>query len=173
MKHMQPVINHGIMQRDPVDVNNAKHRVYLKMCAELSDLSKCVKHRVGAMIVKDSRVISTGVNGTPAGYENCCEHFALHSMDDEKSSDEHREWSSIYELHSEMNALLHAAKHGLSVNGATVYCTLEPCFNCLKHMIGAGIKEIYYANKHKHNLEGTEAKSLIDGLGVKIQHVEI
>lgn len=169
--HAKPIINDAIIQK-PMD-DTLKHIVYLKMCTDLSELSKCVKHKVGAMIVKNSRIISTGVNGTPSGYENCCDHFAKHDMTTESSKLEHRQWSAIYENHSEMNAILHASKHGLSIDGAAMYCTLEPCFNCLKHMIGSGIREIYYAKKHKCNLESTEAKSFIDKLNIHIQHIEI
>jgi dCMP deaminase len=150
-----------------------KHKVYLKMCFELSTMSKCVKHKVGAMIVRESRIISTGVNGTPSGFVNCCDHFSSHDMGNREHSAAHRVWSKIYEIHAEMNAILHAARKGLSVEDAVIYCTLEPCFNCLKHIIAAGISEVYYANKHCGNLDSAEAREMIEQLGIKIEHIQL
>lgn len=144
------------------------HKVYLRICEELAELSKCVKHKVGTVIVKNNKIISTGVNGTVPGFCNCSDHFQKHDHSSELFKSEHRRWSALYEVHSEINALLRA---GTDSYGATLYCNLEPCFDCLKAMLAAGIKEIYYAKKHKHNLDGEEAQQFIFGQGVKIKHI--
>lgn len=150
-----------------------KHITYLRICDDYSILSKCAKHKVGSLIVKNDRIISNGVNGTPSGYTNCCDKF--HGLDtkQEPYRSEHKNWAEIYEVHAEMNAILFAVKNGVDINGGILYCNLEPCFNCLKHAISAGIKEIYYSKKHKYNLDSPEAQNLINTLGIKIKHIEI
>ena len=75
----------------------------------------------GAVIVKDGRILSTGYNGTPSGYINCCDYW------DNKYTKEHHEWSKLYEIHAEMNAIIWAAREGISIKDATIYVTLEPC----------------------------------------------
>ena len=141
------------------------------MCQDLRALSNCSKHKVGAMIVKNNRIISNGLNGTPSGFINCCDKF--HGIDTtvEPGKTQHREWAEKFEIHAEMNAMLFAAKNGVSIDNSILYCSLEPCYNCLKHAVTSGVKEIYYANKHKYNLETPEALELITTLGIKIKHI--
>jgi len=148
-----------------------KHKVYLKMCEDLSTLSKCSKHKVGALLIKNDRIISNGLNGSPSGFKNCCDHFNGIDVHNEPGKSLHREWAEIYEVHAEMNAITFAAKNGVNINNAILYCNLEPCFNCLKHAISCGIKEIYYLKKHKNNLDTNEAKDLISTLKIKIEHI--
>ena len=111
---------------------------YMKMAEELETASKCVSRQVGALIVKDGRIISTGYNGTPAGYKNCDTHW------NGEHKEEHHEWSKLYEIHAEMNAIIFASKSGVDIDGATVYCTVEPCSECSKNIIQTGIKRIVY-----------------------------
>lgn len=143
------------------------------MADKLSNISKCAKHKVGALIVKDGRIVSNGVNGTPSGFTNCCDKFHDSDLHIEPKRTEHREWAEIYEIHAEMNAILFAGKKGVRLENATLYCNLEPCFNCLKHAITVGIKTIYYSKKHKSNIESEEALNLINKLNIKIIHIEI
>jgi len=150
-----------------------QHTVYLKMCQELSTLSKCSKHKVGAILVKNNRIISNGLNGSPAGFINCCEKFHGIDTHSEPGKSLHRVWSEKFEIHAEMNAILFAAKSGVNTNNTILYCNLEPCFNCLKHAITAGVKEIYYAQTHKHNLKSPETLELINDLGIKIEHISL
>ena len=150
-----------------------KHKVYLKMCQDLSNLSKCSKHKVGALLVKDDRIISNGLNGTPSGFINCCDKFSGIDVTIEPGKSMHRVWAEKFEIHSEMNAMLFAAKSGVSLDGAVLYCNLEPCYNCLKHAVTVGIREIYFSNKHKYNLETSEALELINTLKIKINHIDI
>lgn len=133
-------------------MNNTKHIVYLKMCHNLAALSKCRKVQVASMIVYNGRIISTGVNGTPSGHCNCNDHFKYHT--DKEFLSKHSEWSLQHEIHSEMAALLFAAKNNIEINSdAVLYCTHEPCDNCLKHIAGVGIKNIYYSNKYYNNIK--------------------
>jgi len=88
-----------------------KPHFFLKTAYLLGKESKCVSKQVGALIVRDNRVISMGYNGTPAGYENCCDHFPDYTK---KDRDVHHKWSRIYEIHAEQNGIDFAAKHGVS-----------------------------------------------------------
>lgn len=111
-----------------------------KMVIELSKESKCVSKQVGAIIVKEGRIISTGYNGTISGYKNCCEVFDKNNFNRE----DHHKWSKNYEIHAEQNALMMAVKYGISVNNCICYSSLQPCNTCLLLLIQAGIKEIVY-----------------------------
>jgi len=110
-------------------------RAYLRIASEWAKLSYCERKKVGAIIVKDSMIISDGYNGTPSGYVNCCE--------DDKGE---TEW---YVLHAEANAILKVAKSTQSAEGATLYITLSPCKECSKLIIQSGIKRVVYNASYK------------------------
>lgn len=103
--------------------------------------SKCTYFQVGAVIVKNDRIISHGYNGTPAGFPDDCTDFFC---GDPKEREAHHEFSENTTIHAEMNALLWAAREGISVNNAIIYVNLQPCHNCIKACVAAGIKEIIY-----------------------------
>lgn len=141
------------------------HKIYLQMCKTFSQMSKCLKNKVATIIVFDGRIISTGINGTPKGHENCSDYF--HSCDREEFLNQHSEWSIKHEIHGEMNALLFAARHGIKIpEGSILYCTHEPCDNCLKHIVGTGIKEVYYIDKYYNNI-------LQNNFNIKIEQIKI
>ncbi len=108
---------------------------YLKMALEWAKLSHCSRKQVGALIVKDKMIISDGYNGTPTGFNNCCEN---------ENGETH--W---YVLHAEANALTKIAKSNHNANGATLYITLSPCKECSKLILQAGIKRVVYINPYK------------------------
>lgn len=116
----------------------------MDIAVTIASMSKCVSHQVGCILVKDKRIISSGYNGTPAGYKNCCEVFDKNLIKDVDYRAKHSEWSSTYEIHAEMNAIMFAAKNGVSTDSTTLYCTLAPCLNCCKHLVQAGVKEVVY-----------------------------
>ncbi|MEA3499000.1 MAG: dCMP deaminase family protein [Campylobacterota bacterium] len=117
---------------------------FINIAIEIASASKCVSKQVGAVIVKDGRILSTGYNGTPAGYTNCVEHW------DGEYTKDHHEWSKTYEIHAEMNAIIWAARKGISIEDATIYVTLEPCSECSKNLIASGIKRIVYKTAYEH-----------------------
>jgi len=119
-------------------------RNFINIAHEIATASKCVSKNVGAVIVKNGRILSTGYNGTPTGYTNCCDHW------DGEYAKEHHEWSKTYEIHAEMNAIIWAAREGISINGATIYVTLEPCSDCSKNIIASGIKRIVYDKSYEY-----------------------
>lgn len=119
-------------------------RNFINIALEIAKASKCVSKQVGAVIVRDGRILSTGYNGTPAGYSNCCDHW------EGQYTSEHHEWSKTYEIHAEMNAIIWAAREGISIKDATIYVTLEPCSDCSKNIIASGIKRIVYDKSYEH-----------------------
>ena len=110
-------------------------KAYLKMALEWGKLSHCERKQVGALIVKDRMIISDGFNGTPTGFDNCCE-------DEEGLT----KWEV---LHAEANAILKVASSTQSAKNATLYITLSPCTQCSKLIHQAGIKRVVYANAYK------------------------
>ncbi|MDO4728717.1 MAG: dCMP deaminase family protein [Bacteroidota bacterium] len=110
-------------------------KAYLKIAKEWAKLSYCKRKQVGAIIVKDRMIISDGYNGTPSGFENCCE--------DEQGV---TKW---YVLHAEANAILKVTNSTQSCNGATLYITLSPCKECSKLIHQAGIKRVVYIEDYK------------------------
>lgn len=124
------------------DKENFKHLKFLKIAKIFATMSHCVSHQVGALLVKDGRILSSGVNGTPSGYINCDEVFKKYDSQIDRKI--HMDFSDKYELHSEMGCLIQAAKEGICVKDTILYCTHQPCWNCLKLMIALGIKEIYF-----------------------------
>ena len=129
---------------------------FINIAKEISSASKCVSRRVGAVIVKDGRILSTGYNGTPAGFINCCDYW------DNKHTSQHHQWSKTYEIHAEMNAIIWAARKGISIEGATIYVTLEPCSDCSKNLIASGIKRIVYETSYEHTSSDIVSKFLED-----------
>ncbi len=115
----------------------SEHKIFLNIAKEISKLSNCVSTKVGCIIVKDGRILSTGYNGSPAGYYNC-------DSINKKKGKSHTKWSDKHEIHAEMNAILFAAKNGIAIDKATLYSTIQPCWQCTKNIINAGIKYIIY-----------------------------
>jgi len=138
---------------------------FINIAHEIASASKCVSKQVGAVIVKDGRILSTGYNGTPAGYTNCCDHWKG------EYTKEHHDWSKTYEIHAEMNALIWAAREGISIKNATIYVTLEPCSDCSKNLIASGIKRIVYDKGYEHTNSDVVTKFLEDN-GVVIEKIK-
>ena len=138
---------------------------FINIASELATASKCVSKQVGAVIVKNGRILSTGYNGTPTGYVNCCDHW------NGEYTKEHHEWSKTYEIHAEMNAIIWAARQGICVENATIYVTLEPCSECSKNIIASGIKRIVFLKPYEHTHSDTISKFIKDN-GVSIEQLK-
>lgn len=110
-------------------------KAYLRIAKEWAQLSYCNRKKVGAIIVKDKMIISDGYNGTPSGFENCCE-------DEENNT----KW---YVLHAEANAISKVARSTQSCEGATLYITLSPCKDCSKLIHQSGIRRVVYHQEYK------------------------
>ncbi len=131
-------------------------KTFINIAHEIASASKCVSKQVGAVIVKDGRILSTGYNGTPAGYTNCNQYW------NNEYTKDHHEWSKTYEIHAEMNAIIWAARKGISIENAIIYVTLEPCSECSKNLIAAGIKKIIYDKAYEHTKSDVVSKFIKD-----------
>ena len=119
------------------DKQSRYDKAYLRMALTWGDLSHCVRKKVGAIIVRDGMIISDGYNGTPAGFDNCCENEQGETQ-----------W---FVLHAEANAILKVAKSTNNCVGATLYLTLSPCKDCSKLVLQAGIRRVVYMQAYKDN----------------------
>lgn len=129
-------------------------QAYMRMAIEWAKLSHCKRKQVGALIVKDRMIISDGYNGTPSGFDNCCENDAGETH-----------W---YVLHAEANAILKVAGSTHSCTGATLYLTLSPCKDCAKLILQAGIKRVVYLSGYKDN----SGLKFLEKAGVEITQLE-
>lgn len=114
---------------------------FMQMARLVSTRSTCLRRKVGAVIVKDKRVLSTGYNGSPKGTRHCEELGCIRVQMNIPSGTRHELCRGV---HAEQNAVTQAAYFGVSVNGATIYTTTFPCSMCAKILINAGIREIVY-----------------------------
>ena len=116
--------------------------IYMDLAENLALRSHCIKAKVGAVLTRDTRIISLGYNGPPAGTHNCDEVWP----DDGCPRDS--KGSCSLALHAEQNAILFAAKSNTSIEGATLYVTLSPCISCARVIFTIGIKKVYYLNSY-------------------------
>lgn len=103
--------------------------------------STCLRRAVGALLVKDKRILSTGYNGAPSGLKHCLDIGCLREQLNIASGERHELCRGI---HAEQNAIIQAALHGVSIKDATLFCTNQPCSICAKMIINAGINKVYY-----------------------------
>ena len=125
---------------------------YMRMALEWAKLSHCERKQVGALIVKERMIISDGFNGTPTGFENCCEEEG------------NTKW---YVLHAEANAILKVASSTQSCKNSTLYITLSPCKECSKLIHQSGIKRVVYANQYKD----TTGLEFLEKAGVELTYL--
>ena len=130
-------------------------KVYLKMALTWAELSHCARKKVGAIIVKDDAIISDGYNGTPSGFDNCCENG---------NGETH--W---YVLHAEANAILKVAKSTNNCSGATLYLTHSPCKDCSKLILQSGIKRLVFRDKYRD----TAGIDFLISAGLEVEQIQI
>ncbi|WP_372794393.1 cytidine/deoxycytidylate deaminase family protein [Lutibacter sp.] len=128
-------------------------QAYMRMAFEWAKLSHCERKKVGALIVKERMIISDGFNGTPTGFENCCEE------------EEITKW---YVLHAEANAILKVASSTQSCNNSTLYITLSPCKECCKLIHQSGIRRVVYKDAYKD----TSGLDFLEKAGVELTHLK-
>jgi dCMP deaminase len=123
---------------------------FIRIAKLVSSRSSCSSRQVGAVIVKDKMIISTGYNGTPRGIKNCSDGGCRRCEDKKhgkvKSGERLDECICV---HAEENALLQAAYNGVPIKNGSLYTSLSPCRYCTKHIINAGIKKVYYSDNYK------------------------
>ncbi len=128
---------------------------YLRMARIWAENSYCKRRQVGALVVKGQRIISDGYNGTPSGFENCCE--------DENNV------TKPYVLHAEANAITKLARSHNNSDGATIYITASPCIECAKLIIQSGIKRVVYGENYRLD----DGIQLLRRAGVEVELLEI
>lgn len=139
--------------------------IYMKLASELADRSHCVRAHVGAVLAKDTRIISIGYNGPPAGTHNCDEEWP-----DEGCARDSKGSCSLA-LHAEQNAILYAAKNGSKVEGATLYTTLSPCIACARLILSSGITLVFYSKSYAayKGLPSDEGVDFLRKFGVEVK----
>nr|HID57906.1 cytidine deaminase [Desulfobacterales bacterium] len=114
---------------------------FMEIATLISKRSTCLRRKVGAILVKDKRILATGYNGAPTGLRHCLDIGCLREKEKISSGERHELCRG---LHAEQNAIIQAALHGVSIKGSTLYCTNLPCSICTKMLINAGVKKIVY-----------------------------
>lgn len=123
--------------------------------------STCIRRRVGAVLVKDKRILATGYNGAPTGIAHCTEETCLRNVKNIPSGQMHELCRG---LHAEQNVIIQAALYGVSTKSSTLYCTHKPCILCVKMLINAGIVRIVYENPYPDPL----ADALLEEAGIEV-----
>lgn len=137
----------------------------MNIAHEIAELSHCVSHKVGVILVKDGRILSTGINGTPKKFKNCDQVFDKKNF----NRDDHHKFSENYEIHAETNAIAFAAENGISIKDSIMYSTLHPCNNCLKMICNSGIKKIFYDEEYDLFNEDETMKEMLKECKVELK----
>jgi dCMP deaminase len=140
---------------------------FMGVTKEVASRATCNRGRSGCVIVKDKRILTTGYVGSPVGVKHCDEvGHEMHSVvhDDGKISQH-----CIRTTHAEQNALMQAAKHGISIDGSTVYCKMEPCYVCAKMLINAGVTRIVCQKKYH---AAQKSRDVFTSAGVELDVLE-
>jgi len=124
---------------------------YMKTARVFAELSTSKRKQVGAVVVKDDRIISIGYNGMPSGWDNNCEDEIGHVLDDNEYTVETRLKTKPEVLHAESNAIAKLAKSTESGDGASMFITCSPCIECAKMIFQSGIKEVFYDENYRED----------------------
>ena len=118
---------------------------FMSIAEQVAGRSTCIRRNTGAVVVKDRRILSTGYNGTPSGLRHC---EAVGCIRDQRNIASGAHHELCRGIHAEQNAVIQAAKHGTSIDGASVYTTHQPCVLCAKILVNAGIVEIVFRDSY-------------------------
>ncbi len=125
--------------------------------------STCLRRQVGAIVVKERNILATGYNGVPSGITHCDADGCLRVRLNVPSGERHELCRG---LHAEQNAIIQAARHGINIDGATLYCTTMPCIICTKMIINAGIRKVLYSEGYADEL----AREMIGEAAIEVEH---
>ena len=138
---------------------------FMDITRRVATRSTCLRRAVGAILVHDKRIIASGYNGGPSGLAHCLDIGCLREKLGIPSGQQHELCRGI---HAEQNAIIQAAKLGVSIEGATLYCTHQPCVICAKMIVNAGIARIVYAEGYPDDL----ARELLEESGIIVRRFE-
>lgn len=143
-------------------------QLFMEIAMVVSKRSSCINSFIGAVIVtKDNDIISTGYNGSPSGLPNCSDLDHCVRRDD-PHYESGKNLHNCVAVHSEINAILMAAKNGHSTKNSTLYCTHQPCKECAKQIVNSGITEVIYVNDYANN---PESISIMEQGGLKVRRM--
>ena len=150
------------------NINNRPswHEYFMRIAMLAATRSTCLRRQVGAVIVKDKKVLATGYNGSPSGLKHCLEVGCMREEMGIPSGQRHELCRAI---HAEQNAIIQAATSGISISGGILYSTTFPCILCAKMLINAHIKEIYIAEGYPDDL----SREMLDEAGITIHRLTI
>ncbi|RLC12379.1 MAG: cytidine deaminase [Deltaproteobacteria bacterium] len=137
---------------------------FMKIAHLVAKRSTCLRRQVGAIVVRDKRILATGYNGAPTGLPHCVDIGCLRDEMGINSGERHELCRG---LHAEQNVIIQAAYHGVSIKGATLYCTNRPCSICAKMLINAGICEIVYEEGYADPM----GEEMLAAAGVRVRRV--
>lgn len=135
---------------------------FMQITRQVATRSTCLRRQVGAIIVHNKRIIATGYNGGPAGLAHCLDIGCLREQLGIPSGQQHELCRGI---HAEQNAIIQAARYGLPIDGSVLYCTTQPCTQCTKMIINAGVTELVYAEGYPDEL----ARQLLEESGMVVR----
>lgn len=138
---------------------------FMSIVEIVKDRSTCLRRKVGAVIVKDKRILTSGYNGAPVGCKHCEEVGCLRQQLNVPSGKRHELCRAS---HAEQNAIVQAAMHGVSIDGGTIYVTTQPCVICSKLIINSGIKRVVYKGDYPDEL----SMQLLNEAGIEIERFE-
>jgi len=139
---------------------------FLKMAQLAATRSTCLRRHVGAVLVKEKKILATGYNGAPSGVPHCLDVGCLREQQNIPSGQRHELCRG---LHAEQNAIIQAAFHGVSIRDSILFCTNFPCVICSKMLINAGIRSIFYLEGYPDSL----SEQLLNEAGMDLQHVNM
>ncbi len=135
---------------------------FMQIVEDVATRSTCRRRKVGAILVKDKRIIATGYNGGPTGLAHCLEIGCLREQLGIPSGQQHELCRGV---HAEQNAIIQAARYGVHTNGSVLYCTTQPCVQCTKMLLNAGVKEIVFREGYPDGL----ALQLLEESKIKVR----
>ncbi|MGE5707364.1 MAG: deoxycytidylate deaminase [Bacteroidota bacterium] len=138
---------------------------FFDLAKTVSTRSTCLRRQVGAVLVRDNRILTTGYNGAPSGTPHCHEAGCIRNELGIPSGERHELCRGI---HAEQNAVVQAALHGVSIKEATAYVTIQPCITCMKILINSGIKKIFYRGDYPDPI----AVKLAEEAGIELRKIE-
>lgn len=140
---------------DNIDTRISWDEYFMKIAFDVALRSTCLRRQVGAIIVRDKRILTTGYNGAPSGITHCLNSGCLRQQMNVPSGEREEICRAI---HAEQNAIIQAARHGVIINEATLYSTTQPCTTCAKMLINAGIVKIFYCGNYLSEIGTTMFK---------------
>lgn len=139
--------------------------IFMELAVNLAKRSHCIKRHVGAVLTKDTRIISIGYNGPPAGTHNCDDEWP------DKGCPRDSKGGCSLAIHAEQNAILYAVKNKTSVEGSTLYVTLAPCLACARIIYSSGIEKVVFLNSYAEykGIASDEGADFLQKFGVTVE----